>query len=161
MIRFLLILVAAFVVMEFVSYVAHRWIYHKLLWALHKSHHRPRKGLFEWNDVFPLTFASIAIVLMWYAVGDPGRSDILALTLGVTMYGIVYLVIHDLYVHRRMKSLAFRVPYLQQVKKAHMVHHQTGGEPYGLLLFTTPRRLRDAAPDVPLDAIPVDRETRE
>jgi beta-carotene 3-hydroxylase len=152
MIRFAVIVIGAFVAMEFVSYLAHRFVYHKFLWILHKSHHTPRMGLFEWNDLFPVFFASISIVLMWYAVGDPSRSDVLALTLGVTMYGIVYLIIHDLYVHRRMKSLTFRVPYLQQVKKAHMVHHQTGGEPYGLLLFTTARHLRDAAPDLPQDA---------
>ena len=152
MVRFAVIMFLAFVAMEFVSYLAHRYVYHTFLWILHKSHHAPRKGLFEWNDLFPTFFASIAILLMWYAVGDPSRNDILALTLGVTMYGLVYFVIHDLYAHRRMKSLSFRIPYLQQVKKAHMVHHQTGGEPYGLLLFTTPRRVREAAPDVPLDA---------
>lgn len=152
--RFVLIMLAAFVMMEFISYLAHRFVYHGFLWVIHKSHHSPRKGLFEMNDLFPLFFSSISILLMWYAVGDPGRSDILALTLGVTMYGIIYLVIHDLYVHRRMKSLTFRIPYLREVKKAHMVHHMTGGEPYGLLLFTTPRKLREAAPDEPMDATP-------
>jgi hypothetical protein len=40
-----------------------------------------------------------------------------------------------------MKSLAFRSQYLQRVKKAHMIHHQSGGEPFGLLLFSFPRNV--------------------
>ncbi len=152
MIRFIAILLAAFVAMEFFSYLVHRFVYHRVFWFLHKSHHTPRSGLFEWNDVFPMVFSSISIVLIWYAVEDAGGNDLLALMIGVSLYGLVYLVIHDLYVHRRMKSLTFRVPYLQAVKKAHMVHHQTGGEPYGLLLFMVPKQVRDAAPDEPQDA---------
>ena len=152
--RFILIMVAAFVAMEFVSYLAHRYVYHGFLWVLHRSHHTPRKGLFELNDLFPLFFSLVSIALMWYAVGDPGHSDILALTLGVTMYGVIYSTIHDLYVHRRVDLPPIRIRYLQQVKKAHMVHHMTGGEPYGLLLFFTPRAVRDAAPDEPMDATP-------
>ncbi len=159
MIRFVFIMLAAFVAMEFFSYLVHRFVYHTLLWVLHKSHHTPRKGVFEWNDVFPMVFASISIYVMWYAVGDSTRGDLLALILGVTMYGMIYLVIHDLYVHRRMKSLTFRIHYLQQVKKAHMVHHLTGGEPYGLLLFWVPRHIRDAAPDEPQDASPESTKT--
>jgi beta-carotene 3-hydroxylase len=152
--RFIVIMFAAFVAMEGVSYVAHRFVYHGFLWILHRSHHTPRKGLFEWNDLFPLFFSLVSIGVMWFAVGDPGRSDILALILGVTMYGLIYSTIHDLYVHRRMNLPAPRIPYLQQVKKAHMVHHMTGGEPYGLLVFFTPRAVRDAAPDEPMDATP-------
>lgn len=152
MIRFLVIVLVAFAAMELFSYLVHRYLYHTVFWFLHKSHHTPRTGRFEWNDVFPLTFSLISIGVIWYAVGDPNRSDLLAVMIGVSLYGLIYLVIHDLYAHRRMKSLAFRVPYLQQVKKAHMVHHQTGGEPYGLLIFTVPKQVRDAAPDEPADA---------
>jgi beta-carotene 3-hydroxylase len=150
--RFILITLTAFVLMEGVSYVAHRYVYHGLLWILHKSHHAPRKGVFELNDLFPLFFSLVAIGLMWYSFGYPERSDILAVTVGVTMYGIIYSTIHDLYVHRRMDLPSLRIPYLQQVKKAHMVHHMTGGEPYGLLVFFTPKHVRDAAPDEPMDA---------
>lgn len=135
MVRSVLIVLTAFVAMEFVSYLAHRFVYHKLLWIFHKSHHTPRTGPFEWNDVFPLFFASISVVVIWYAVGDPFRSDLLALAVGVTLYGMVYFFIHDIYVHRRVPGVVFRNSYLRRVKKAHMVHHTYGGEPYGLLLF--------------------------
>jgi beta-carotene 3-hydroxylase len=77
------------------------------------------------------------------AVQAPGGNDLLALGVGIAMYGTVYFVIHDLYVHRRARWLTFRVPYLQRVKKAHMIHHLYGGEPYGLLVFPLPRHLRE------------------
>ena len=150
--RFVAIMLATFMVMEGVSYVAHRFVYHGFLWILHKSHHTPRKGVFELNDLFPAFFSVIAIVFMWYSYGHPERSDIFAATLGVTLYGVIYSTIHDLYVHRRAKLPSLNIPYLQQVKKAHMVHHMTGTEPYGLLVFFTPRHVRDAAPEEPVDA---------
>ena len=143
MVRFVVIALLAFVGMELVSYAAHRFIYHGPGWFLHRSHHTPRRGLFEWNDLFPLIFASITIVLMMTALADPAGSELLAATIGITAYGLVYLVIHDLYVHRRMKSLSFKHPLMLKIKKAHMVHHMHGGEPYGLLFFVHPRHLKD------------------
>jgi len=136
MIQYVAIALVAFVMMEFVSYLVHRFVYHKILWIVHKSHHTPRTGLFELNDLFPVAFASLTILLIGYAVSLPDGMDLLALGVGITMYGAVYLTIHDLYVHRRMKSLSFKIPILLKIKKAHMVHHTYGGEPYGLLLFS-------------------------
>jgi beta-carotene 3-hydroxylase len=148
MVRFTVIALLTFVGMEFVSYVAHRFIYHGPGWFLHKSHHTPRQGRFEWNDVFPLIFASISIFLMMTALADPNGGDLLALSIGITAYGLVYLIVHDLYVHRRMKSLRFTHPLMLKIKKAHMIHHADGGEPYGLLFFVHPRHLKDPAETV-------------
>jgi beta-carotene 3-hydroxylase len=157
MIRFVLITLAAFCAMEGVSYLAHRFVYHRLLWVFHRSHHRRRTGLFEWNDVFPLFFSTTCIILMYVAVQDPTSMDLLALSVGIALYGTVYFAIHDLYVHRRAEWFAPRLPYLQKVKKAHMVHHLYGGEPYGLLLFPLPRELRER--EVRGDEVP-DAEVR-
>jgi beta-carotene 3-hydroxylase len=142
MIRFAGIVLVSFVVMESVSYLAHRYVYHKLLWVFHRSHHTPRNGPFEANDVFPLFFAALAISIMIAALRDPLSPDLLAVSIGVSLYGMVYFFIHDLYVHRRVKRLGLRIPFLIQVKKAHALHHRYGGEPYGLLFFTNPDRVR-------------------
>jgi beta-carotene 3-hydroxylase len=135
MIRSIFIVLGAFVAMEGVSYLAHRYVYHKLLWIFHKSHHTPRMGLFEWNDVFPVFFASVAIAIFWYTMNTPGQGDLFALALGVTLYGMIYFFLHDIYVHGRLPGVVFRSNYLQRMKKAHMIHHAYGAEPYGLLLF--------------------------
>lgn len=137
--RFALILIGSFIAMEFFSYIAHRFIYHGALWFVHKSHHTPRTGLFELNDLFPLILSASTIALMIYGFAQPDGLDIVAASIGISAYGLVYLTIHDLYVHRRMRSLTFAIPYLKRVKKAHMVHHMYGAEPFGLLVFWLPK----------------------
>lgn len=142
MIRFAIILIVSFGVMEFVSYLAHRFVYHKFLWVLHKSHHSPRNGPFELNDLFPVFFAAASMFLMAKGLADPEAADLLAMSIGITAYGGVYFFIHDLYVHRRIKRLSLRLPFLLTIKKAHAIHHRNGGEPYGLLLFANPDQAR-------------------
>lgn len=142
MIRFTLIVLSSFIVMEFVSYLAHRFVYHGFGWIFHKSHHEPRHGMFEWNDIFPMIFAAITISLMMFGLSDPSRSDIVAMSIGITSYGLVYFFIHDLYVHRRAKWMRLRIPFLLKLKQAHAIHHRYGGEPYGLLMFFNAERVR-------------------
>lgn len=135
MMRFIFIVFFVFVAMEFVSYLVHRFVYHGFLWLIHKSHHTKRDGPFELNDLFPLVFASITMVLIFTGLESREGRDLVAAGIGMTLYGFVYFFIHDLYVHRRAKWLRFRSPLLMKIKKAHAVHHRHGGEPYGLLLF--------------------------
>jgi len=133
--RFAAIVIVSFVGMEFFSYLVHRFVYHKLMWILHKSHHTRREGMFELNDLFPLTFATVTIFLMVKGIAEGSGSDLLAASIGIALYGMVYFTIHDLYVHRRAKFVSLKIPWLIKVKKAHALHHRYGGEPYGLLMF--------------------------
>jgi beta-carotene 3-hydroxylase len=139
-VRFAVILIASFVAMEFFSYLAHRYVYHGIGWILHKSHHEPRTGTFERNDLFPGLLAVLTTTVMMVALGS-GQTDLLAASIGVTAYGLLYFVVHDLYVHRRMKRFPLQLRFLARVKKAHAVHHRFGGEPYGLLFFSDPKVL--------------------
>jgi beta-carotene 3-hydroxylase len=141
MIDLILIVLLCFIGMEFVSYLLHRFVYHRLLWVFHKSHHEPRKGIFELNDIFPVVLAGITITLMVIGLANPGKGELVAASIGITAYGAVYFFVHDLYVHRRARSLSLRIPFLLKVKKAHAIHHRYGGEPYGLLLFFHPGRV--------------------
>jgi beta-carotene 3-hydroxylase len=139
--RFATIVVVSFVCMEFFSYLAHRFVYHKLLWILHKSHHTRREGMFELNDLFPLMFATVTIFLMVKGSAEGSGGDLLAASIGIALYGMVYFTIHDVYVHRRAKFVSLKIPWLIKVKKAHALHHRYGGEPYGLLMFFNAERV--------------------
>ena len=139
--RLFIIGVLSFILMEFVSYLAHRFIYHKIGWVFHKSHHTKREGPFELNDVFPMIFASISIGLMLWGLGSHYH-EIVAASVGIAAYGILYFVVHDLYIHRRVKALPLRIPFLLEIKKAHAIHHKYGGEPYGLLMFFTSEEVK-------------------
>jgi beta-carotene 3-hydroxylase len=121
---------------EIISIVIHRYLFHGPLWFLHKSHHTPRRGLWEWNDLFSLGFALLAIFCIWW--GLKGHPVVLGLGLGISAYGMLYFAIHDAFVHRRFIPLRFEGRYLQAVRQWHRTHHQKsskdGQGPYGLFL---------------------------
>eukprot|EP01018_Ginkgo_biloba_P026152 Gb_40638 [translate_table: standard] len=64
--------VGATVGMEAWARWAHRALWHASLWFMHESHHRPREGPFELNDVFAITNAVPAIALLAYGFHNKG-----------------------------------------------------------------------------------------
>jgi beta-carotene 3-hydroxylase len=126
-----LVLVLSFTAMEGVSYAAHRWLMHGPGWGWHRSHHGPRRATFEPNDRFPLCFAVVGIVLFAAGRSTPALSWIAS---GITLYGVVYLGVHELYIHRRLQVWLPSNRYLEWLRAAHADHHRRGGEPYGMLL---------------------------
>lgn len=119
--------------MEAVAYLTHRFLMHGPLWFLHKSHHVPHDGGWEWNDLFGIFFAVPSILLI--AAGVRDGSWLLPLGLGMTAYGAIYVIFHDIVVHRRVTIRG--VPqwrYLRRIIMAHLVHHKTHGK-YGAASF--------------------------
>lgn len=142
MLSFLLLAAAAFCGMEAAAYVLHRWLFHGALWRVHRSHHDPAHGHgrgLEWNDAFSVGFAAASLALLWVGRADPVGSAAFPLGVGVAVYGLLYVVLHDLYAHGRLGPLRTRNAAAQAVKRAHGRHHQSlsprGQEPYGLFLF--------------------------
>lgn len=157
MLWFAFLVVVAFSATEVLAYVLHRWLFHGLLWRVHRTHHDPAHGHgrgLEANDLFSLAFAAVSMGLMWLGRAAPLAHPAFALGVGVAVYGVLYFVLHDLYAHGRLGRLRLRNPVAQAVKRAHGRHHRSlsppGQEPYGLFLFPPSfgRRLvrrRDAA----------------
>ena len=118
----LIIFLAAFAMMESVAWATHKYLMHGPLWVLHKSHHRPRQGIFELNDLFAFYFALPSILFIWLGVNY--IQPLLYVGLGMTAYGAMYFIFHDGIVHRRM---GFRYKgksaYMKQIIQAHWVHH--------------------------------------
>jgi beta-carotene 3-hydroxylase len=90
--------------MEMWARFAHRELWHDYApgWALHKSHHEPRTGPFEANDIFAVMNAVPAMGLCMYGFFTPNMSGGLAFGagLGITLFGIMYMFFHDGLVHR-------------------------------------------------------------
>ncbi|HQQ13648.1 MAG TPA: hypothetical protein PK855_10825, partial [Bacteroidales bacterium] len=57
-----LLVLTAFLFMEFVAWFSHKYIMHGFLWILHKDHHIRDGRRVEWNDAFAVIFALPAIV---------------------------------------------------------------------------------------------------
>ena len=118
--------VASLAAMEAVAYLTHKYLMHGRLWILHRSHHVPHTHTFEWNDLFGLFFAIPSIVLIHYGVQD--GSWMLPVGLGMTAYGAIYFLFHDVVVHRRVRLPRVpQWPYLRRIIKAHLAHHRTHG----------------------------------
>ena len=88
-----------FPAMELIAWLSHKWIMHGPLWILHRSHHHHREGLWEANDAFGFFFSGLSILLLWR--GIHGRPFQLGLGAGMALYGLGYLLIHDIWTHGR------------------------------------------------------------
>ncbi|KAI6672383.1 hypothetical protein NL676_000289 [Syzygium grande] len=138
--------VGAAVGMEFWARWAHRALWHASLWHMHESHHRPRDGPFELNDVFAIINAVPAIALLSYGFFHKGLVPGLCFGagLGITVFGMAYMFVHDGLVHRRFPVGPIAdVPYFRRVASAHQIHHSDkfNGVPYGL--FLGPKELEE------------------
>nr|AGN03857.1 beta-carotene hydroxylase [Scutellaria baicalensis] len=138
--------VGAAVGMEFWARWAHKALWHASLWHMHESHHKPREGPFELNDVFAIVNAVPAIALLSYGFFHKGLVPGLCFGagLGITVFGIAYMFVHDGLVHRRFPvGPVANVPYFRRVASAHQLHHSDKfqGVPYGL--FLGPKELEE------------------
>jgi len=133
--------------MEAFAYGAHRWIMHGPGWFLHKSHHRPRSGHWELNDLYAAIFAVPSFVMLlggvqlgWW----PGWAWIGA---GIAAYGAIYFGFHDIIVHQRVPTRYLpRSSYMKRIVQAHRLHHvvesKAGTVSFGFLIAPRPEALK-------------------
>lgn len=135
MLLHLLIFIATFAGMEAFSWFIHKYLFHGPLWFIHKTHHEPQKTFWEWNDMFSLGFALTAMWLIWK--GHAAFDYRFWIGCGITAYGMVYFVVHDVFVHQRAKAFKSNHPYLLRLRRAHKIHHKSlrkaPSESFGLL----------------------------
>lgn len=138
---YILITLATILVMEFVAWSAHKYLMHGWLWVWHEDHHKPnyeKHGFFEKNDLFFLVFAIPSAISYMVGLATPQRW-LLFVGIGISIYGLIYFLIHDVYIHRRFKWFKqLDSPYSRAILRAHGSHHtKTGkedGESFGLLI---------------------------
>lgn len=128
----------SFALMEAASWLIHKYLMHGFLWNIHRTHHEHKESFFELNDVFSLFFGSIAAILIY--LGAKNGFDVRFWAgMGVSTYGMLYFVLHDIMIHKRLKWFGrSQNKYLQAISKAHAAHHKTrekdGSESFGLLV---------------------------
>ena len=139
----------------------HGRVWHASLWGIHRSHHTRRRGRFERNDVLSAAHAPIAAALVMIGCNLHGIAAPVCIGIGVgmSMFGISYLIVHDGFVHGRLpvRFLA-RVAWLRRVRDAHAVHHARGAAPYGFFLgmheITQTPRVRAEPPSARPPSVP-------
>jgi beta-carotene 3-hydroxylase len=128
------------VAMDFWAAFLHGRVWHSWLWSIHRSHHEPRRGdaRFERNDALSLLHAPIAVALILYgcrATPSVAREVAFGVGIGMSVFGLSYLVVHDGLVHGRLPvQWLLRVRYFRHIARAHRVHHANvaAGAPFGL-----------------------------
>jgi len=134
----ILITLAACCSMEAVAWFSHKYIMHGPLWMLHRDHHKKESsGFFEHNDFFFLIFAIPGFIGLLAGISQ--HFNYLFWTgLGISLYGLMYFLVHDIFIHRRFKLFRrSRYNYLRAISRAHKVHHKhidrQHGECFGML----------------------------
>ena len=134
----LLIVLVIFFSMEGLTWVIHKYIMHGFLWVLHKDHHDSgHESKWEQNDYFFLIFATPALTLMYFG-SRQGFNYLFYLGMGISLYGMAYFIVHDIFIHQRIKLLTHtRNGYFLAIRRAHKQHHKhigkKNGECFGFL----------------------------
>lgn len=138
--------------MEFIAWSNHKYIMHGFLWQWHKDHHHndsynhttdhfKAKHGFEKNDLFFLIYAVPAFVLIFAGLYFH-LIKLIFIGIGISLYGITYFIIHDVFIHQRIRVpflIKNQPAYLKALLKAHYAHHQPNDRQdfnnFGLLIF--------------------------
>lgn len=121
----ILMVLVAFGGMEGVAWLSHKYLMHGLLWKLHKDHHKKEfYGFFEHNDFFFLIFAIPGILALLFGIHN-GFNFLFFIGIGICLYGLMYFLVHDVFIHQRISILKRSDSlYLQAIRRAHKMHHK-------------------------------------
>jgi beta-carotene 3-hydroxylase len=145
---YILITLGTFLAMEFVAWFAHKYVMHGFLWYLHKDHHQHEPGFWEKNDAFFLIFAIPSATCYIVGLAVVGMFPLLFVGIGISLYGLAYFLVHDIFIHQRFKIFTrTKNRYLKAIRKAHKVHHKhlgpEDGECFGMLVVP-PKYIKEA-----------------
>ncbi|MBI1308116.1 MAG: beta-carotene hydroxylase [Bacteroidetes bacterium] len=135
---YLLITAITFFAMEFVAWFTHKYVMHGFLWSWHRDHHIKEPGILEKNDRFFLVFAVPSATL--FIIG--ATTDYVMpwyIGLGILLYGIAYFLVHEIFIHQRIKFFRnSKYRYFKAIRRAHKIHHKhitkEDGECFGMLV---------------------------
>jgi beta-carotene 3-hydroxylase len=129
--------------MEFIAWFTHKYIMHGFLWSWHEDHHLPhgqKSGFWERNDRFFIVFAFPSFICYLLGSFVPEFRFLLFVGIGISLYGICYFLVHDVYIHRRFRWFKhLDNSYSKAVLRAHGAHHakqvKEDGESFGMLFI--------------------------
>lgn len=137
-----LLFTGAFFLMEFIAWSNHKYLMHGKLWPVHRDHHIKsvtQKSFFEKNDLFIVVYAlpAMLLIILGFALGI---DNLVIIGAGFTLYGIVYFLLHDVLIHKRLNhNLEITGGYIGALIRAHRAHHSPATPKdfrnFGLLIF--------------------------
>lgn len=138
------IVAAAVAGMEIFAWAAHKYIMHGWGWAWHRDHHEPHDNTLEKNDLYAVVFGTV--VFFMFLIGYYWSEALWWTAFGITLYGLIYTVVHDGLVHQRYFKWVPKRGYAKRLVQAHKLHHATvgkeGGVSFGFVIARDPARLK-------------------
>ena len=139
---YITIILLSILFMEIIAIFTHKYIMHGPGWFLHKSHHinyLNNKNKYELNDIYFIFFSSPSIICIMYGFYN-NNYIILTIGIGILIYGLIYIFLHDLMVHQRFGvKMKIQNSYFKKIKKAHLKHHSTkhkdGATNFGFITY--------------------------
>lgn len=146
---YIAIVIVTFCLMECVTWLTHKYIMHGLFWNLHEDHHNKSEHFFEKNDYFFVMFACVSMVFFFVGNFVEGYRFMFYIGIGITLYGIAYFMVHDVFIHQRFNWFSkTNNIYFRALRKAHKIHHKhlnkQEGECFGML-FVPLKYFKEAA----------------
>ena len=139
-----LTVLVAVIAMEAFAWWAHKYVMHGWGWAWHRDHHEPHDNVLERNDLFAVVFGTAVIAM--FAIGHLVSERLWWIALGITIYGVIYTLIHDGLVHQRYFRFVPKRGYAKRLVQAHKLHHATigreGGVSFGFVIAGRPEKLK-------------------
>ena len=144
--------VAAFVLMEPVTALTHRFVMHGIGGRLHRSHHQPDGSRFELNDWVPVMFAALVMLGIWAGFNLDGLRMLLPVGIGVTLYGLAYALVQDVAVRPGQEDIAHdEIGAVRRVEQGDLGLRSAGGRAHLVWPQAAAQRSR-------LDGVVVDDE---
>ncbi len=133
MLLYFAIIPLVFCLMEGFTWWLHKYVMHGWLWVWHADHHDPtHRGWFEKNDYFFVVFGSLSVIVFLLGTLLPQWRILLFVATGITLYGTAYFLVHDVFIHQRIRWFRrARHFYFRALRKAHKVHHKHIGKEHG------------------------------
>jgi beta-carotene 3-hydroxylase len=135
---------AAVAGMEMFAWWAHKYVMHGWGWAWHRDHHEPHDNVLEKNDLFAVVFGTI--VFFMFLIGYIMSPALWWAAFGITLYGLIYTLVHDGLVHQRFFKWVPKRGYAKRLVQAHKLHHATvgkeGGVSFGFVIARDPAKLK-------------------
>lgn len=138
------IIIASVIGMELFAWWAHKYIMHGWGWGWHRDHHEPHDNTLEKNDLFAVVFGTI--VFFMFLAGYYYSAALWWTAFGITVYGLIYTLVHDGLVHQRYWKYVPKRGYAKRLVQAHKLHHATvgkeGGVSFGFVFARDPAKLK-------------------
>ena len=110
--------IISFIVMEGLTWCAHKFVMHGFLWYLHEDHHQPKyQHLFEKNDLFFAIFALPSSLSIYFGL-EQQQLHLAAIGFGILLYGIAYFLVHDVLIHQRFKWFTYKKQVPDWIEKS-------------------------------------------